>query len=326
MTPPTGNLTNDGAELTPVTAFKGPALEFDFPGLKVGIAEYAEGPTGCTVFRFPAGSTGLADVRGGAPAEILSYREGWVDAICLAGGSAYGLEASTGVSAELLARKDYDTDWKNIAIVSGAVLFDFNRFRINRSIYPDKALGRAALGAAVEGRFPLGPRGAGVSATVGKWLRETHELEGGGQGAAFHEQDGVKVCVFTVVNSVGCLVDREGRAVRGHVDPDTGERRRVGEVYRMGGGVGEPRGDPPPGNTTLSVVVTNQPMDLRGLRQLARQVHSSMARAIDPFHTMHDGDVLYAVTTNSHEGDRLHHQEISHIASELAWDAVLCAY
>jgi L-aminopeptidase/D-esterase-like protein len=136
----------------------------------------------------------------------------------------------------------------------------------------------------------------------------------------------VKVAVFTAVNAVGCLVDREGRAVRGHLDPDTGERRRVGEVYDMGGAGGQPQGDPPPGNTTLSVVVTNQPMDLRPLRQLARQVHSSMARAIDPFHTMHDGDVLYAVTTNSYEGEPLHHQEIAHIASELAWDAVLRSF
>jgi len=321
MASPPGNLTNDGSELVPVTAFDGPALEFDFPGLLVGVAEYAEGPTGCTVFRFPAGSTGLADVRGGAPATILSHREGWVDAICLAGGSVYGLEASTGVSAELLSRKDYDTDWMNIAIVSGAVLFDFNRFRTNRAIYPDKQLGRAALNAATEGAFLLGPRGAGVSATVGKWLREPYELERGGQGAAFHQQGDVKVAVFTVINSVGCLVNREGRAVRGHLDPGTGERHRVGEVYKLGSS-----GAPPPGNTTLTVVVTNQPMDLRGLRQLARQVHSSMARAIDPFHTMHDGDVLYAVTTNHLEGEPLHHQEISHVASELAWDAVLRSF
>ena len=320
MTTPSGNLTNDGSDLVPVTSFDGPRLQFDFPGLLIGVAEYAEGPTGCTVFRFPAGSHGVADVRGGAPATILSHREGWVDAICLAGGSVYGLEASTGVSAELLARKDYDTDWMNIAIVSGAVLFDFNRFRVNRAIYPDKKLGRAALNAAREGSFLLGARGAGVSATVGKWLRETHELERGGQGAAFLQHGAVKVAVFTVINSVGCLVDRAGKAVRGHLDPKTGQRHRIGDVYEMGGS------EPPSVNTTLTVVVTNQPMDLRGLRQLGRQVHSSMARAIDPFHTMHDGDVLYAVTTNHLEGEPLHHQEISHIASELAWDAVLCAF
>ena len=98
-------VTNDNTTLKPVTSFTTAALEFDFPGLAIGVAEYAEGPTGCTVFHFPKGATGVADVRGGAPGTILTHREGWVDAICLAGGSVYGLEASAGVNAELLARK-----------------------------------------------------------------------------------------------------------------------------------------------------------------------------------------------------------------------------
>ena len=60
-------LTNDGAALHPVTSFSTPVIEFDFPGLEIGVAEYAEGPTGCTVFHFPNGATCVADVRGGAP-------------------------------------------------------------------------------------------------------------------------------------------------------------------------------------------------------------------------------------------------------------------
>src|SRR5678809_945845 len=110
-------LTNDNSSLVPVTSFTGPVLEFDFPGLAIGVAEYAEGPTGCTVFHFTRGATAVADVRGGAPGTILTHREGWVDAICLAGGSVYGLEASAGVNAELLARKNYDTDWNNICLL-----------------------------------------------------------------------------------------------------------------------------------------------------------------------------------------------------------------
>ena len=315
---------DDTSAFTPVTACGEPALAFDFPGLEVGVAEYAEGPTGCTVFHFPQGATGLADVRGGAPGTALTHREGWVHAICLAGGSVYGLEACAGVAAELLARRDYDTDWSNIAIVPGAVLFDFNRFRQNRAIYPDKKLGRAAIRSAQPNRFPLGARGAGVCATVGKWLREPYQLERGGQGAAFHRRGEARVAVFVVVNSVGCLVDREGRAVRGHLDPVTGKRHRVGEVRGLDGGGENPA--PPPGSTTLTVVVVNQRMGLRELRQLARQVHGSMARAIDPFHTMHDGDVLYAVTTNALEAGALSQAEVSYVASELAWDAVLRAF
>jgi L-aminopeptidase/D-esterase-like protein len=323
--PDNGNhLTNDNADLTPVTAFDGPSLRFDFPGLEVGVAEYEEGPTGCTVVVFPKGSTVVADVRGGSPGTVLSQREGWVDAICLAGGSVYGFEAASGVTAELLARKQYDTDWMNIAIVPAAVIFDFNDFRTNRAIYPDKRLGRAAYNARRAGEFPLGARGAGRCATVGKWLKHPYEPERGGQGAAFRRSGDVRIAVFTVVNSVGCIVDRRGRAVRGHLDPDTGERRRVGEVVSLPES-DHPKG-PPSGNTTLTVVAVNQTMELRELRQMARQVHASIARAIDPFHTMHDGDVLYAVTTNQLDPAPLEYSQISFIASELAWDAVLSSF
>jgi 6-aminohexanoate-oligomer endohydrolase len=72
--------------------------------------------------------------------------------------------------------------------------------------------------------------------------------------------------------------------------------------------------------------VTNQVMGLRELNQMARQVHSSLARAIDPFHTMYDGDVLYAVTTNALDPAPLGYNEVSYIASELAWDAVLSCF
>ena len=317
-------MNNDNTRLVPVTAFDTPALAFDFPGLEVGVAEYDEGPTGCTVFAFPAGSTAVADVRGGSPGTMLSHREGWVDAICLAGGSVYGFEAATGVSAELLALKQYDTDWMNIAIVPSAVIFDFNDHRDNRAIHPDKNLGRAAFKTRREGVFPLGARGAGRCATVGKWLREGFEPERGGQGGAFVRSGEARVAVFTVVNAVGALVDRDGRAVRGHFDPKTGERKRVGEVVPLPGGDDDQ--EPMPGNTTLTVVVTNQIIGLRELRQLARQVHASMARAIDPFHTIHDGDVLYAVTTNQLSDTPLEYSEIGFIASELAWDAVLRSF
>jgi 6-aminohexanoate-oligomer endohydrolase len=318
-------LTNDSVAFDAVTAFTTPTLQFDFPGLEVGVAEYVEGPTGCTLFHFPRGATCVADVRGGAPGTVLTHREGWVDAICLAGGSVYGLEAASGVNAELLARKNYDTDWNNIAIVSGAVIFDFNRFRSNKAVYPDKALGRAALRTARAGVIPLGARGAGACATVGKWLRDAYQLERSGQGGAVYASGDARVAAFTVVNAVGALVDRSGRAVRGHLDPATGKRVRVGEVVAIRRDA-EPVPEPPPGNTTLTVIVTNQTMGLRELNQMARQVHSSMARAIDPFHTMYDGDVLYCVTTNALNPAPLSYNEVSYIASELAWDAVLRSF
>jgi L-aminopeptidase/D-esterase-like protein len=135
----------------------------------------------------------------------------------------------------------------------------------------------------------------------------------------------VRVAAFAVVNAGGCLVDRRGAAARGHLEAASGRRHRVGEVVSLRREAGhEP--DVPPGNTTLTVIVTNQAMGIRELNQMARQVHSSMARAIDPFHTMYDGDVLYAVTTNQIDPAPLKYNEVSYIASELAWDAVLSCF
>lgn len=314
-------LSNDSLELAPRTAFDGPALAFDFPEVAVGVAEYDAGPTGCTVFAFGHSAVAGVDIRGGAHAtlytEALQNGEGKLDAICLAGGSFYGLEAATGVAAELLAQRGYSPHWGNVALVSGAIIYDYGPR--DNAIYPDKALGRAALRAARPGVFPLGPRGAGRSATVGKWLQKPYRSEHAGQGGAYREIKNVKVAVFTVVNAVGAIVDRQGRVVRGSLNPDTGERPRVADV-----GLPAP---PPPGNTTLTVVVTNQILGGWSLRQLARHVHTSMARAIEPLHTISDGDVLFAVTTNAIPAEQgLNEYVLSVLASEVAWDAVLASF
>ncbi len=307
-------LTNDSASLEPRTGRAGPELRFDLPGMRIGIAEYDEGPTGCTVFSFlPEGAACAVDVRGGSPGTIGGLE--WVHAICLAGGSLYGLEAATGVAAEIFALRDYATGWTEIPLVSGAIIFDWGPR--DTAVYPDRDLGRAALRAAQEGVFPLGARGAGRSATVGK----TFGLERGepsGQGGAFRQVGRTRVAVFTVVNAVGAIVDREGAVVRGHVNHGTGTRTRLLD------GIEERLPRVPPGNTTLTVVVTNHALDRRALQQLGRQVHSSMARAIQPFQSLADGDVLYAVTTGEIE-DELDPVTLAVIASEVAWDAVLAS-
>ena len=210
--------SNDTKHLEARTELPGPALEFDFPGLEIGVAEYDEGPTGCTVFHFPEGAACSVDVRGGSPGTTGSSYE-WVHAICLAGGSLYGLEACAGVAAELLARREYRTGWLDIPLVAGAIIFDYGPR--DNAVYPDKELGRAALRAARPGRFPLGPRGAGRSATVGKTF-EYGEGEPSGQGAAFRQVGETRIAVFTVVNAVGAVVGRDGEVVRGHLDPGTG--------------------------------------------------------------------------------------------------------
>jgi L-aminopeptidase/D-esterase-like protein len=311
--------SNDHVRPEPQTSFPGPALELDLPELRIGVAEYDEGPTGCTVFHFPAGAAAATDVRGGSPGVLGGYE--WVEAICFAGGSLYGLEAATGVAAELLAQRDYRVGWTEIPLVSAAIIFDFGRR--DNTISPDKQLGRAALRAAKEGFFPLGARGAGRSATVGKTFAY-EQGEPSGQGGAFRALGTTKVAVFTVVNAVGAIVDRNGEVVRGHFDAASGSRGRLVEGVERALAEGRaPR--PTPGNTTLTLVVTNEKLDQRSLRQLGRQVHASLARAIHPFHALVDGDVLYAVTTGAVTNEHLDSVTLGVIASELAWDAVLAA-
>jgi L-aminopeptidase/D-esterase-like protein len=316
-------LTNDNTPLAPVTSFDGPMLELDFPTLRIGVAEYHEGPTGCTVFYFPQGALAAVDIRGGSYATLFTdhmhHGDGRLHAICLAGGSFYGLEAATGVAAELFAMRDYSIKWGEIALVSGAIIFDY--WPRGNSVYPDKALGRAAIRAARPGLFPLGPRGAGSGASAGK----TFGLEGGepaGQGGAFRQIGDTKVAVFTVVNARGAIVNRQGEVVRGHYDRESGVRiHAADELERTLAAAGQP--GPQVGNTTLTVVVTNRKLAPWPLRQMARQVHSSMARAIQPFHGTTDGDVLWAVTTGEVDDAEPDESVLALVASELAWDAAL---
>ena len=314
-------LTNDNAELVPRTSFDGPELRFDFPGLEIGVAEYDEGPTGCTVFYFPDSADASIDVRGGSPG-VSGAGHDFVDAICLAGGSLYGLEAAAGVAAEHLARHEYRTGWMEIPIVAGAIIYDWGP-REN-AVYPDKELGRAALRSARPGVFPLGARGAGRSATVGK-LFAYEEREPAGQGGAFRQVGETKVAVFTVVNAIGAIIDRQGKVVRGHYDEASGLRRELVPGLEERLADGRPVRTPP-GNTTLTVVATNLRLDARQLRTFGRQVHASMARAIQPFHALEDGDVLFAVSTGVLESDPLlDTTALGVVASEVAWDAVLSA-
>ena len=295
-------VTNDLDHPVPRTKLPdGRVFEFDFPGLEIGVAEYDEGPTGCTVFSFGKRASVSIDVRGGSPDVSAGHREE-IEAVCFAGGSLYGLEASAGAAAELFAKRSYSTKWTDIALVSGAILFDYGR-RSN-AIYPDKELGRAAVRAMRPGVFPLGARGAGRSATASHGAG----AELAGQGGAYRESGPTKILAFVVVNAYGCIVDRAGKIVRG----------------RPGGPV--PGRVSPSANTTLSLVVTNQRLDNLQLRSIGRQVHSSMARGIQPFHTRWDGDVNYIVSTRQVANPDLDEVSVGELASDAMWDAILQSY
>ena len=315
-------LSNDTAKLVPRTEIDAKRwLDVDFPGLEIGVAEYVEGPTGCTVFHFREVASLHIDVRGGSPG-INGEHLTVTNAICFAGGSLYGLEASTGVAAELFAKRGYSTKWMDIALVSGAIIFDYGR-REN-AVYPDKELGRAAVRAMRPGRFPLGPHGAGSSATAGHGA--TAELAG--QGGACGVFGPARVAAFTVVNAYGGIVDRKGEVVRGNRDAGTGKRRHAEDVVAQAGAY-----DPPAArargvtqNTNLTLMVTDQKLDPLQLRSVARQVHASMARAIQPFNTRWDGDILFAISTQQVANASLDEVGLGVVASELAWDAVLATF
>jgi L-aminopeptidase/D-esterase-like protein len=309
-------INNDNTPLTPRTSFDGArTLAFDFPGLRIGVAEYDEGPTGCTALIFDKRMISAADVRGGSPGTFMTDAGGG-NAICFAGGSLLGLEAIAGVASEIYAENGHRPGWEHIPCVQGAIIFDMAG---PNAVYPDAALGRAAVRAANRHAVPLGPHGAVRAARVGKgpdWSMG----EPCGQGAAFAQAGETKVLVVTVVNAIGAIVDRHGRVVRGHRRPN-GERARIEDL------MGLPSTAPDaPVNTTLTAVVTNQRVGGRDLTQLARQVHASMARAIQPFHTANDGDTLFAVSTYDVTNEALPTLNLGVLASELVWDAVLASF
>ena len=180
--------------------------------------------------------------------------------------------------------------------VAGATIYDY--VDRDNAIYPDKLLGQKAFESAQSNVFPIGRRGAGRSAIVGKGYRK---WEYSGQGGAYKEIGQTKIAVFTVVNAMGAILNREGQVVRGYVD-EKGKREPIQTLLdNMDQDIQVKEGE----NTTLTLVVTNQVLSPMYMRHLSKQIHTSMARAIYPFHTIFDGDVLFFASTNEVENPRL---------------------
>ena len=296
-------------------------VKVDLPGLACGVAEYDEGPTGCTVLLLDRASPVTIDVRGGMPG-VHNPTATKVEAVCIAGGSILGLSACTGVADALYA--DRGGDPRLLPLVTGGVIYDFAP--PGRSgVHPDAALGAAALRAAAPGRIPVGRVGAGRSATCGKMGRPGW-AEAGGQGAATGTADGARVVVITVVNALGVVVDRGGQVVRGNRDPETGVRSHISPEDMAHGHQRQAqhvaRSTPTSTATTQTVVVTDAALRRSDLTQLARQVHASMARAIHPFHCTGDGDTLFMLATGTADGSVVT-TALGACASEVAWNAVL---
>ena len=321
-------LYDPNAGLIPVTEFDGPALEFDFPGVSIGVAEYAEGPTGTTVVHFDERVMGVVDVRGGGPgtmnATLLEqgYENPLLRAIVFL--RRLGLRprcAAAGASKEIKSLLD-DPGWfTKIAVVGGAIIFDLGGRRYN-AITPDENLGRAAIRAMRPGYFPLGARGAGRFAMQGGYYGSAQHS---GQGGAFGKYGDVRIAVFTVVNAVGGIVNRDGRLIRCGT-PVSNDCPTAADLLHTASETEDTLARNSEGltsNTTITLVVTNQQMSYAELQRFAMQTHTSMGRAIQPFHTINDGDTLYAVTTAEVRDESLSSGKLGVLASELAWDAVL---
>ena len=311
----------------------GPTLQFDWPAVQTGVATYEAGPTGVTVIRFPKRASAAVDVRGGAPGTLmtdalrLGYGRAFVDTIVLSAGSAYGLEAVAGVATALKDDGVRSGALNDIAGVAGAIVYDFLGHRLNE-IYPDKRLGQAALRAAKPGVFPLGAQGAGRAVTQG-WFFGCGAHSG--QGGAFRQVGDTKIAAFVVVNAYGSVTDRDGKLVNCHRGANWGALTRTAELLAH---VPESRdrnwappadGSSSQRNTTISVIVTNRKIGWFALQRLAVQVHTSMARAIQPFSTFDDGDTLFALSTEEIEQDKPALIDLDTIAAETMWDAILAS-
>ena len=295
-------------------------LDMDFSSMRIGTAEYKAGPTGCVVFYFPKGATAAVDQRGGFSGTYL-MGDGYVDAICYAGGSLMGIEASAGVAKGLFERRE-SVSWFEIPVVRGAIIYDF--LPRKNLIYPDVNLGKAAFNAARPNQFYLGRVGAGVHASVGVGF-DAKYAEWGGQGGAFRQVGRTKVAVFVICNALGAVHGRDGQVVAGNRDRKTKDTFTIAEEVDRRIKEGENL-KTASGRTTLTLIVTNQKLSEKELRSLARQVNASMGRVIQPLAAIDDGDITYAVSTNEVSNDKLGVTALGVVASELAWDATLSIF
>lgn len=275
----------------------------DVAGVRVGHHSRSGGGwlTGTTTVLAPPGTVGGVSVGGGgaSTSELTPLDPTGmvpsVDAIVLTGGSAYGLAAADGVRAWLATRRrGYQVGPERhhvVPIVPAAVLFDLGAGgRFGNT--PGAAFGRASAAAASGEAVALGTVGAGTGAHAGP-------LKGGIGSASIVLDSGITVAALVALNSAGSPVNpRTGElwgADRGMPGEFAGRRPRAAEsrAYRA-----LPR-HPRPLNTTLAVVATDAELSKPEATRLAAAAHDGMARAIDPIHQYHDGDVAFALATGT---------------------------
>jgi len=288
----------------------------DVPGLRVGHASDMVALTGCTVILCEEGAVGGVDQRGGAPGTRETdplrpmHLVQKVHAIVLSGGSAFGLDAASGVVRYLEERGvGFDVRVAKVPIVPAAILFDLGIGRAD--VRPDAAMGYTACQSATAEPAAEGNVGAGTGATVGKILGMGGATKGGIGAASQELGGGAVVGAIVAVNAFGDVVDpRTGEILAGARPAKLGPVQLGGEgrfanslsvmkslagktILRFGAR----------GNTVIGVVATNAQLTKEEANKVAQMAHDGIARAVRPAHTMLDGDTLFALSTGEKKVD-----------------------
>jgi L-aminopeptidase/D-esterase-like protein len=274
------------------------------PGITVGHFTLAGRPTGCTVVLAKGGATGAVDVRGSAPAtretDLLrpEHLVQQVHAVVLSGGSAFGLDAASGVMRYLEERGiGFPFGAARVPIVPAAALFDL--MVGDGRIRPDADSGYRAAAAASPAPVAEGSVGAGAGATIGKMAGLERAMKGGIGSAAIALPDGLTVAALVALNAAGDVVDpATGRIVAGARTSDGTGFSDARTLLRTGIRPGSP-GE----HTTLGVVATSARLTKTEAARVAQMAHDGFARAIYPSHTSHDGDAIFALATGTHDGE-----------------------
>jgi L-aminopeptidase/D-esterase-like protein len=274
------------------------------PGIKVGHHTLTEHPTGCTVVLTEAGGTAGVDARGAAPAtretdllEPVNLVQ-QIHAISLSGGSAFGLDAASGVMRYLEERKiGFRFGAAHVPIVPAAAIFDLGVG--NPLVRPGADCGYNAARSATSNPVAEGSVGAGAGATVGKAAGLGRAMKAGVGTVALRTPDGVVVAALVVVNAYGDVLDQAtGRVVAGTRREDgrtLADARTLLRAGRLQFGSAQ-------NNSTLAVIATNVALTKTQATRVAQLGHDGLARAISPIHTPVDGDVVFAVATGVRSG------------------------
>jgi L-aminopeptidase/D-esterase-like protein len=275
-----------------------PGAITDVAGLRVGHFTDTRRPTGCSVLLCPQGAVCGVDVRGAAPGtretdllrpdNLVEH----VHALLLSGGSAFGLDAASGVMRWLEERgHGLGVGPAVVPIVPAAVLFDL--WLGDPLVRPDAAAGYAACEAAGHAPPAQGNVGAGAGASVGKLFGFDRGMKGG-IGTASLKVGAVTIGALVAVNPTGDVIDpASGRVVAGTRGSD-GQPRSATQAIASGE---LPARALPGMATTIGIIATDAMLTKAQCNKLATMAHNGLARSIDPVHTMGDGDTLFALAT-----------------------------